>query len=354
MTYAASGASAAADKAGASGTAGASGNDCGAYRLPMLIRCHLLKAALFSGALGALLLPAAAQAHDTWFQALPASGGAPLLALGTGSRFPVQESGIGVEYLARQGCTVQAPGTGANAPKRRSVQPVIQPMKPLRNMANALVLRGPAQAQSCWVQLVPLEIELQPDKVPIYLQEVQADAALRAAWALIQQRGLPWKERYTKHARIDLRGNAAELLRMDLGAGMGTGMGTGTGTGTGSGVDMDMDMDIVRAAAADGAFSFRVIRDGLPLPGLAVEFVSDKLPLGIWRRSDEQGLVSLPTLPPGRWLVRAIDLRLSTVRPDEWESRFVSLAFDVSPPAAAPAAPPAAPSLTPSPTPPPR
>ena len=342
MTYAASGASAAADKAGASGTAGASGNDCGAYRLLMLIRCHLLKAALFSGALGALLLPAAAQAHDTWFQALPASGGAPLLALGTGSRFPVQESGIGVEYLARQGCTVQAPGTGANAPKRRSVQPVIQPMKPLRNMANALVLRGPAQAQSCWVQLVPLEIELQPDNVLIYLQEVQADAALRAAWALIQQRGLPWKERYTKHARIDLRGNAAEPLRTD--------MSTGTGPGMGS----DMDMDIVRAAAADGAFSFRVIRDGLPLPGLAVEFVSDKLPLGIWRRSDEQGLVSLPTLPPGRWLVRAIDLRLSTVRPDEWESRFVSLAFDVSPPTAAPAAPPAAPSLTPFPTPPPR
>ena len=337
MTYAASGASAAADKAGASGTAGASGNDCGAYRPPMLIRCHLLKAALLGGVLGALLLPAAAQAHDTWFQALPASGGAPLLALGTGSRFPVQESGIGVEYLARQGCTVQAPGTGANAPKRRSVQPVIQPMKPLRNMANALVLRGPAQAQSCWVQLVPLEIELQPDKVPIYLQEVQADAALRAAWALIQQRGLPWKERYTKHARIDLRGNAAEPLRTD--------MSTGTGPGMGS----DMDMDIVRAAAADGAFSFRVIRDGLPLPGLAVEFVSDKLPLGIWRRSDEQGLVSLPTLPPGRWLVRAIDLRLSTVRPDEWESRFVSLAFDVSPPAAAPAAPPAAPSPTPPP-----
>ena len=328
------------------GASGASDNDCGAYRLPMLIRCRLLKAALLGGTLGALLLPAAAQAHDTWFQALPASGGAPLLALGTGVRFPVQESGIGVEYLARQGCTVQAPGSGASAPKRRPVQTVIQPMKPLRNVANALVLRGPAQAQSCWVQLVPLEIELKPDTVPIYLHEVQADAALRAAWALIEQRGLPWKERYTKHARIDLRGNAAEPARMDIGAGMGAGMSTGA--------DMDMDLDIVRAAAADGAFSFRVIRDGQPLAGLAVEFVSDKLPLGIWRRSDEQGLVSLPTLLPGRWLARAVDLRLSTVRPDEWESRFVSLAFDVSPPAVAGVAPPAAPPAAPPPTPPPR
>ena len=298
----------------------------------MLIRRLLLNAGLLGAALCAGLLPAAALAHDTWFRVLPADGGAPLLALGTGNRFPAQESGIGVEYLARQGCSLRAADASASAPATqvlRPMQPTIQPMKPLRNVANALVLRGPAQAQSCWVQLVPLEIELEPDKVPIYLREVQADAALRAAWADIQQRGLPWKERYTKHARIDLGGSAAQPSPGD------TSMGTGIGAG--------MDMDIVRVAAADGAFSFRVLRDGQPLPGLAVEWVSDKLPLGIWRRSDAQGLVSLPTLPPGRWLVRAIDLRLSTVRPDEWESRFVSLAFEVPAPAAnatAPALPP--------------
>lgn len=267
--------------------------------------------------LGALLYATAAQPHDTWFQALPADGGAPLLALGTGARFPAQESGIGVEYIAQQGCSLRAPAGSADAVPTRATRPT-QPMKPLRNVAQALLLRAPAGAQSCWLQLVPLEIELTPDTVPIYLREVRADAALRAAWDHIQQRGLPWKERYTKHARIDFGGTAAEPGPM--------------------GKDMGMGMDIVRTAAADGAFAFRVFRDGQPLPGLAVEWVSGQVPLGIWRRSDAQGLVSVPSLPPGRWLVRAIDLRLSTVRPDEWESRFVSLAFEVPVPVPEPAA----------------
>ena len=261
----------------------------------MLQRRFLLTATT----LNALLFSAAALAHDTWFRALPADGGAPLLALGTGARFPAQESGIGIEYLARQGCSLQAPDASASV---RKAQP-IQRLKPLRNVANALLLRGPAQAQSCWVQLQPLEIELAPDKVQLYLREVQADSALRAAWADIQQRGLPWKERYTKHARIDF--------------------------GPGVAQPVPMGMDIVREPSDDGSLSFRVYRDGQPLPGLAVEWVSDSIALGIWRRRDAEGRVKVPALPAGRWVLRAIDLRLSTVEPDHWDSRFVTLAFEV-------------------------
>ena len=261
----------------------------------MLLRRFLLTATT----LNALLFSAAALAHDTWFRALPADGGAPLLALGTGTRFPAQESGIGVEYLARQGCSLPAADVGTRA---RSTQPV-QRLKPLRNVANALLLRGPAQAQSCWVQLQPLDIELAPDKVQIYLREVQADPALRAAWADIQQRGLPWKERYTKHARIDF--------------------------GPGVAQPAPMGMDIVREPSEDSSLNFRVFRDGLPLPGLAVEWVSDSIAVGIWRRSDAEGRVKVPALPAGSWVLRAIDLRLSTVEPDHWDSRFVTLAFEV-------------------------
>ena len=288
----------------------------------MLFRRLLLIAAT----LNALLFSAAALAHDTWFRALPADGGAPLLALGTGARFPVQESGIGVEYLARQGCSIQAAAAGASA---RTTQPV-QRLKPLRNVANALLLRGPVQAQSCWVQLLPLDIELAPDKVQIYLREVQADPALRAAWADIQQRGLPWKERYTKHARIDFGPSAAQPVPIGKG--------------------MEMSMDIVREPSDDSSLNFRVFRDGQPLPGLAVEWVSDNVAVGIWRRSDAEGRVKVPALPAGSWVVRAIDLRLSTAEPDHWDSRFVTLAFEV-PRAAASVLTPAAAT---APTPPPR
>ena len=182
-------------------------------------------------------------------------------------------------------------------------------MRPLRNDAYALVLHGAAQAKSCWAQLVPLEIELPADMVAVYLREVQADAALRMVWADMQRRGVPWKERYTKHARIDFTDSAAEPA--------------------------PMDMDIVREASANGSFSFRVLRDGRPVPGLAMEWVSDRATVGIWRRTDAEGRVRVHALPPGLWLLRATDLRLSTTEPDRWESRFVTLAFEVP---AAPAA----------------
>ena len=116
------------------------------------------------------------------------------------------------------------------------------------------------------------------------------------------QRGLPWKERYTKHARIDF--------------------------GPGVAQPAPMGMDIVREPSEDSSLNFRVFRDGLPLPGLAVEWVNS-IAVGIWRRSDAEGRVKVPALPAGSWVLRAIDLRLSTVEPDHWDSRFVTLAFEV-------------------------
>lgn len=260
----------------------------------------LLLACLGAGA-------AAAQAHDTWFRALSMEAGTPVLALGTGNRFPVQESGVGAEYLERQGCSRKTARDGEGSATSQLL------MNPLRNDAHALILRGVAQARSCWAQLVPLDIELPADKVALYLREVQADAALRAVWADMQRRGVPWKERYTKHARIDF----------------------GT-LGMSAGEPTPMAMDIVREAPGNGHLNghlgFRVLRDGQPLPGLAVEWVSASASIGIWRRTDADGRVSVPALPPGRWVLRATDLRLSTTEPDHWESRFVTLAFEVPSP----------------------
>ena len=144
--------------------------------------------------------------------------------------------------------------------------------------ASSLVLKAEAGARSCWVRLVPLPIELAPDKVAIYLREIQAGPELRADWADMQRRGLPWTERYTKHAGIN----------------------------------------------------FAPGRDGQPLAGLPVELQSADAAVGIWRRSDAQGRISLPALPAGRWLLRGTDLRRSDAQPDTWDSRFVTLAFDVS------------------------
>ena len=231
----------------------------------------------------------ATQAHDTWLRTLPPVAGAPTLALGTGNRFPVYETAVAPEYVERQGCN---PG------------PDTTRLRPLHLTASSLVLKAEAGARSCWVQLVPLPIELAPDKVAIYLREIQAGPELRADWADMQRRGLAWTERYTKHARIDFVPGQHSAV--------------------------PMAMDIVWEQASSAGNSFVVLRDGQPLAGFAVELQSADAAVGIWRRTDAQGRIGLPTLPAGRWLLRGTDLRRSDAQPDTWDSRFVTLAFDVS------------------------
>lgn len=252
-----------------------------------------------STALALALWALAAQAHDTWFQPLAAAQAAPRieLALGTGNRYPVHETGVGAEFLERQGC------------QGREGQAAERPMQPVRYTDHALVLQVPAQAARCWAQLVPLDIELAPDKVATYLHEVRASTALRATWRAMQAGGLPWKERYTKHARIDLAVDAASA---------------------GQPVPVPMAMDILRQPRAGGGWVFQVLHGGAPLAQQPIELVSDAGTRGIWRLTDAQGRIELPALPAGRWLLRGTWLRVSDDDPTRWDSGFVTLAFEVA------------------------
>jgi hypothetical protein len=40
--------------------------------------------------------------------------------------------------------------------------------------------------------------------------------------------------------------------------------------------------------------------------------------------------VRIPAPLPGRWVLRGTDLRTSEREPDSWESRFVTLAFEIA------------------------
>ena len=242
--------------------------------------------------LATLLLAVAgpAQAHDTWLWPQAPEVGAPVvLALGTGNRFPIYETAVAPEFFERQGCN---PGDSATR------------LAPLRYGPGSLLLKAETGARSCWVQLVPLDVELPDDKVTLYLKEIQAGPALRAAWSAMQARGVRWVERYTKHARIDFMPGLRQTVPMGL--------------------------DIVWEQATPEGHRFQVLRDGRPLADLALELQSAELAFGIWRRSDGEGRIVLPPLPPGRWLLRGTDLRPGS-QPDTWDSRFVTLSFAVGP-----------------------
>lgn len=255
-----------------------------------------------------------AQAHDTWFEARAgARAGQWQLRLGTGEQFPRQAFTLPAEVLHQQACR-----HAGSAPWPMQVQDMGATALALRATVPGGSRRGRPGAVTCWAELQPLDIVVEPSKVPLYLDEINASPALRALWQERQARGLPWVERYSKHARI-------ELLDRRLGGG-----------DPPAAQPVPMAMDIVLDSGLDGLqagdeIRFRVLRDGRPLAGQAIEARNDLSPIGLWLRTDDQGQARLRLPLPGSWLLRGTDLRPSDRRADAWDSRFVTLAFNVRP-----------------------
>lgn len=246
-----------------------------------------------------------ALAHDTWFEAKRRTvQGGIIVALGTGNRFPVQEYPISAEQVKQHGC-------------RQSSGSV--PFAAVTNSSTALLLcASPASRDpvTCWAQLISFDIELPKDKIETYLAEIHASQAVREAWLAIKARGLPWKERYTKHARIEFAGD------------------TQTDPSVQQAPPIEIGMDVILESGlqpirAGDPLVFQVRRDGTPLADFEVELLSDRHDVSIWRKTDPHGRIRVEVPLSGRWVLRGTDLRLSQTHPDTWESRFVTLAFDV-------------------------
>lgn len=265
------------------------------------------RSVLASLVLAALALPVAA--HDTWFS--PARAVAPagtaLLELTTGNRYPVQEFNPSADSLVRAQCT-----DGSTA---------ALPLRPVRDAEKWLELRaqGSAPAQpplACWAELKAYDLDMAPELVPVYFNEIRASAAQRQAWAAIQARGGKWLESYRKFARIELpfpRGTPAERI---------------TQARRPVGLDLELVVLGEQLIATGQPLVFRILRDGRPLAGQPIELVSERSALGIWRESDDEGIVR-HTLPfAGRWLLRATELRLDEADATRWRSRFVTLAIE--------------------------
>jgi hypothetical protein len=258
------------------------------------------------------------EAHDTWFERLPANSEAPAthLTLGTGNRYPLMETGVDIKYLASQGCWV------AGAPATE------QPLTRLRDNPKSLLLQTPAAAQSCWAQLQPFDLQITADKVPPYLREIQAPTSVQQAWASQKAAGLPWTERYTKHARIALQPDGLQQP---------------------SPMAMDLLVQAPRAGQAlrsGDTLHLQLLRGGQPVAGQALELQNAHTgvaagtgrnlggAVGLWRRTDAEGRASWPGLSAGAWLVRGTDLRLAAPAASHgqrWESDFITLAFSVEP-----------------------
>ena len=264
--------------------------------------------------MAAWMVAGAAQAHDTWFEAVRGGaadprGGAPaVLALGTGTRFPVFQFPIGIEQIVASGCRGDDDRLATAAPLALVLD------RPTSILLRSAAPLAAGQATSCWAQLVPFEVEIDPPIVEIYLDEIQALPAVRAAWAEQLRRGVRWRESYTKHARIELGRSAVPVATAPLPIGM------------------DVTLQAPRRPVRAGdALVFQILRDGAPLAGLPVELHHEDGKPGAWRQTDAEGKARLAADRPGRWLLRGTDLGLSPTERDRWVSRFVTLAFEVVP-----------------------
>ena len=248
----------------------------------------------------ALLGARAAGAHDTWFEPQPASSrGEVQLALGTGNRFPTFELAVDVQYFSAGGCR-----TGDGPVQRFSAHRFTDTRTELR-------VAAPEPARlTCWVQIVPFEIELAPAKTEVYFAEIRPRAEVLAAWKALQARGLPFRERYVKSARYD----APEAAAAPVGTAM----------------------DLVRTAPsgplrAGMEASFRLLREGRPLPDQPIELVSARSAGGLWLRTNGQGELRVRLPQAGRWLLRGTDLRVAADDATRFASQFITYAFDVLP-----------------------
>jgi uncharacterized GH25 family protein len=252
-----------------------------------------------------------AQAHDTWFEPLSRiARGEVAVALGTGDKFPQHDVPIGPELIQSQGCL-----RGVNGPQNTASR--LRHLRSEERSASYRAATGAAAAEAitCWMQMHPIELQVTDDKADLYLKEIGATPELRAQWGAMRARGVGWHERYVKSARIEWAAGEGALATQA------------------AGLPMDVVMSAPRQPVQAGdAVTFQVLRDGAPLPNQPIEFVNDLNPLGLWRRTDAKGRITLPLPLAAKWMLRGTDLRVSPSNPDFWESRFVTLTLEVSSP----------------------
>jgi len=262
---------------------------------------------LFAGAVMAIA-GTSALAHDTWLHVADQQPGSGLLGLemGSGSRYPKSEGAVPGSRLVSPGCVDE---TGAS-----------HPLAPRQDHDVTLELRartGSARAVDCWLELLPVDLVLTPELVQLYFHDVRVPQAVKDAWAVQQKAGIGWKEVYRKYVRIETAVPGTEpptgwaALRKPRNYPLEL-------VPTGN--------DPVRPGIEA---EYQALSNGKPVPGLAVEFVSLRSPVGIWKETDADGRIRLALPYAGEWLLRATVLDVPPTPQDIWRSKFATLTVQV-------------------------
>jgi uncharacterized GH25 family protein len=245
-----------------------------------------------------------AQAHDTWlipdqFNLAPKS--TVTLDMTSGMEFPKLDAAPKPERVKSANCRLA--GKSFEITDKSAAPHSLQFKAELADEGVA----------TFWVKLPPRAIELTPDQVKEYLDEVDAPEALRQEWAAMKEPR--WRESYTKHPKtFALVGKPqsdrswAEPVGMFL--------------------EIVPEKDPTALKAGDD-FPVRVLKDDAPFPGFSLNAVSAGEARGETRKTDTDGRVTFRLSKDGRWLLRGTDIRKSSQPDTDWESDFTTLTLEV-------------------------
>lgn len=260
--------------------------------------------AVFAGALLIVaILANVASAHDTWllpsrFEVAPNER--VTLDLTSGMAFPENETGPKRERVEN---------AKARLAGRTFDIPDIAPA------AKSLVFTATlpeAGVAALWVQLPPKSIELKPEQVEEYLEEIGAPESVQKEWQETEPQR--WREFYTKHQKTFVRVGDPQSDRS-----------WSEPVGTGLEIIPERDPTALREGEE---FVVRVLKNGKPHADFALNAVAAGGKKGETRRTDANGRAVFRLNKAGAWLLRGTDLRKSTRDDADWESDFVTLTFD--------------------------
>lgn len=245
--------------------------------------------------------------HDTWLNperfALRKNA-TVVLELTSGMDFPKNETAIKPERVAAARCRL--------ATETFDISEIQAGAASLR-FKHSLKADGVAV---CWVQLHPRALELKPEQVSEYLDEIGATEDLRKEWAAMTPPR--WRESYRKNSKTILRVGLAEndgSWRESVGMPLE--------------IVPESDPTQLRVHATE-LFTVRVLKNGEPLADFPLNAVRGGTSKGETRKTDSAGLVSFLLDKPGRWLLRGTEVRRSSQPDVDWESDFTTLTLEVA------------------------
>lgn len=244
-------------------------------------------------------------AHDTWIASDRfhlSRPGVVKISLTSGMAFPGLDTAIKPDRIA-----VASVRTARGVTELKSISPAAQALE-LR-----VRLTAPGVAVF-WVTLNQRPIELQPDDVRHYLEEIGAPPAIRATWQ--QTEPLRWRERYVKHAKTFVRVGSSPGERH-------------WADPVGMALELVPEQDPTQAEPGQ-RLTFVLLYDGNPLSDQAVYVVREGESEALKRTTDRSGRLSFVIPRSGKYMVRSTVLRESNEPEADWDSDFTTLTFSVA------------------------